>query len=134
MFLANNILIQIHLILQFCARLAEMGSRTIYGFVHTEPVNPASDIFIPEQFSHMVDHRKSVLHGFPFIGIDLTNPFTTGGYRPGNSIIKVVPRPVVVSNHIFPSCLSTIRLAIAKPCPVPLPSFFVVKNGSYTRF
>ena len=47
--------------------------------------------------------------------------------------MKVVPLPARVSKVIVPLCLSTTtERAMAKPCPVPLPTSFVVKNGSKT--
>jgi hypothetical protein len=42
-----------------------------------------------------------------------------------------VPFPTSLSNQILPPCFFTITVwAKAKPCPVPLPTSLVVKNGS----
>src|SRR6266705_1414774 len=51
----------------------------------------------------------------------------------GKRMIKVVPRPSSVSKVILPLCFrTTTSCAIANPCPVPLPTSLVVKNGSKT--
>src|SRR5271166_4233583 len=51
----------------------------------------------------------------------------------GKLMKKVVPWPSSVSNQIFPPCFLTITAcARDRPCPVPLPTSLVVKNGSKT--
>jgi hypothetical protein len=47
---------------------------------------------------------------------------------------KVVPLPTSVSKCSVPLCLSTTTVrAMARPCPVPLPTSLVVKKGSKMR-
>lgn len=46
----------------------------------------------------------------------------------GRLKLKVTPRDTLRTAPIRPACASTIDLQIAKPMPMPV--FFVVKNGS----
>src|SRR5450755_3565534 len=49
----------------------------------------------------------------------------------GSRMKNVVPLPHSVSKRSVPPCLFTMTLrAIARPCPVPLPTSLVVKKGS----
>ena len=51
----------------------------------------------------------------------------------GSRMINVVPLPVSLSKVMVPPCFSTTTLwTIVNPCPVPLPTSLVVKNGSKT--
>ena len=52
-------------------------------------------------------------------------------WRTGSSMRKVVPSPGRLSKVSVPRCFSRMMLwAIARPCPVPLPTSLVVKKGS----
>src|SRR5215469_17629324 len=52
----------------------------------------------------------------------------------GKRSIMRVPRPTKLSAASVPPCFSTtIERAIARPCPVPLPTSLVVKKGSKIR-
>ena len=50
----------------------------------------------------------------------------------GSTMPKVVPWLIRVRNWSAPPCRSTMRAAMERPRPVPLP--FVVKKGSKSRF
>src|ERR1051325_5526208 len=51
----------------------------------------------------------------------------------GSAMVNVVPRPTSDLTSIFPRCRSMMLRQIARPSPVPLPSSFVVTNGSKRR-
>src|SRR6266478_532850 len=65
--------------------------------------------------------------------LQTTCPSRSQDASKGKQMIKVVPRPSSVSKVILPLCFrTTTSYAIANPCPVPLPTSLVVKNGSKT--
>jgi len=47
--------------------------------------------------------------------------------------MKVAPPPGVPESEISPPCSLTMLYVIESPSPVPVPTSFVVKNGSKTR-
>src|SRR5207248_2532340 len=65
--------------------------------------------------------------------IDKQNPDHASSNSNGSRMVNTVPCPGSDSNSIAPLCFCTItEYAIARPCPVPLPTGFVVKKGSNT--
>src|SRR5439155_21724240 len=86
---------------------------------------------------HVAQHALQTLQDHRLI-IDKKNPLFHAAFlsaeASGRRMINVVPRPTPVSKAMVPPCLSTsTECAIAKPCPVPLPTPLVVKNGSKIR-
>src|SRR5262249_8988206 len=51
----------------------------------------------------------------------------------GTSTMNVAPPPGVGESEISPPCSLTMLYVIESPRPVPVPTSFVVKNGSKTR-
>jgi len=49
-------------------------------------------------------------------------------------MVKVVPFPGALATRMYPPLCFTIPYTVDSPSPVPLPCFFVVKNGSKIRY
>src|SRR5208282_2416512 len=88
--------------------------------IPTRPMQGAPQAI--EDHGFVIDKEQAPGHQFSFAG--------SAGFT-GRLMKKVVPQPNSVSNQILPLCFLTITVcASERPCPVPLPTSLVVKNGS----